>query len=692
MPRLTSILIAAAVCACTAATATAATDAATAKPGASHSGVDLAAIDHSVKPGDDFFKYANGQWLKTVKIPADRSSIGTFYTIFKRTRQRIADIIQHAADTNPAPGSEARKIADYYAAYMNTQAIEKHGLAPLESKLDAINGIRSRADLATVLGHRLRQDVDPVNATDFHTDHLFGLFVAQGLTDPSHNIAYLLQGGLTLPSRDYYLSDNDTMAGYRDKYKDYMVALLKQAGVEDADAMARRALNLEMKIAQAHASLVESQNVHHANNVWLLDDFADKAPGLDWDAYFKAAGLSEQKHIDVWQPEAIAKLSKLTAEAPLESWKALLTFHTLDRHASLLPKKFADLAFEFHGHTLSGVPQQEARWKRGVSATSHALGFAVGKLYSDKYFPASAKQKAEQMVDNLIAAFGSRIGTLEWMTPATREKAKAKMATLEVKVGYPDHWPSYEGLEITADDPLTNAINVAKFHYQRRLGVLGQPVNRDHWWMNPQTVNAINLPLENEMQFPAAILQPPFFDPEAGAAHNYGAIGAIIGHEISHSFDNMGSQFDAQGRLHNWWTPADAKHFEEATERLVQQFSQYEALPGLHVNGQQTLGENIADVSGLTAAYIAYHKSLEDQSAPVIDGLTGDQRFFLSYAQAWRSKIRPDALRQRIKTDVHAPPKFRAETVRNLDAWYEAFDVQQDAKLYLKPDERVQIW
>ncbi|HET7370092.1 MAG TPA: M13 family metallopeptidase N-terminal domain-containing protein, partial [Gammaproteobacteria bacterium] len=422
MPRFTSTLIAAAVCACTAAAASAATG--TPDAGQSHSGVDLAGIDHSVKPGDDFFKYANGHWLKTAEIPADRSSIGTFYKIYKRTRGRIADIIQHAADADPAPGSEARKIADYYAAYMNTQAIEKHGLAPLESKLDAINSIDSRDDLAMVLGHRLRQDVDPVNATDFHTDHLFGLFVAQGLTDPSHNIAYLLQGGLTLPSRDYYLSDNETMAGYRDKYKDYIEAILKQAGIEDASAAAKRVFDLEMKIAQAHASLVESQNVHHANNLWPLDDFAQKAPGLNWDAYFKAAGLADQKHIDVWQPEAISKLSKLVANAPLESWKALLTFHTLDRHASLLPKKFANLAFEFHGHTLSGVPQQEARWKRGVEATSHALGFAVGKLYSDKYFPASAKQKAEQMVDNLIAAFGSRIGTLEWMTPATREKAK----------------------------------------------------------------------------------------------------------------------------------------------------------------------------------------------------------------------------------------------------------------------------
>jgi putative endopeptidase len=655
-------------------------------------GVDLAAIDHSVKPGDNFFKYANGNWLKHAKIPADRSSIGVFYTIFKRTQQRTAEIIRHAGDNHPAPGSNAAKVAAYYAAYMNTKAIEKHGLGPLKPELDAIKAIHSRTDLARVLGSRMRQDVDPVNATDFHTDNLFGLFVAQGLTDPSHNIAYLLQGGLSMPSRDYYLSDSKTMAGYRAKYKAYVAAVFHQAGIADADAAAKRVFDLETKIAHAQESLTDSEDIHQANNLWSVTDFDKKAPGLDWKTYFQAAGLADQKIIDPWQPAAIARLSRLTADAPLESWKDLLTFHTLDRYAALLPKKFAELAFEFHSHTLQGVPEQRARWKRAVDATNQALGFAVGKLYVEKYFPSSAKSKVQALVHNLISAFGSRIDDLAWMQPETRQKAKAKLETLQVKVGYPDHWPSYAGLDVTADNALANVINVEKFHYRQRLAVLGKPVNRDHWWMTPQLVNAINLPLENELQFPAAILQPPFFDPKADAAHNYGAIGAIIGHEISHSFDNLGSQFDAHGRLHNWWTPADARHFKAATEKLARQYDQYEALPGLHINGRQTLGENIADVSGLAVAYIAYHQSLHGKPAPVIDGLTGDQRFFLSFAQAWRSKIRPAALRQSVKTNVHAPGMFRAETVRNLDAWYKAFDIPSTARLYLEPDQRVQIW
>ncbi|HET7930305.1 MAG TPA: M13 family metallopeptidase [Rhodanobacteraceae bacterium] len=655
-------------------------------------GINLGYIDHAVKPGDNFFQYANGDWLKTATIPADRSNLGTFQTVHERTEQRVTDIIQNAAASHPAPGSNARMIADFYAAFMDTQAIEQHGLAPLQSRLDAIHAIHSREDLARVLGSRLRQDVDPVNYTDFHTNHLFGLFVAQGLTDPSHNIAYLLQGGLTMPDRDYYLSDSKTMAGYRDAFKTYIAAVLTQAGVKDAKAAAGRVFDLETQIAKAQATIIDSQDPHKANNLWPLADFGRRAPGLDWNAYFKAAGLAGQKDIDAWQPDAIARLSKLTASAPLDAWKDLLVFHTLDRHASLLPKKFADLSFDFHSHTLQGVPQQRERSKRAVAATSSELGFAVGQLYVEKHFPPAAKQQVEQLVKNLIAAFNERLDTLAWMAPATREKARAKLKTLRVEVGYPDHWPSYKGLVITADDPLTNALNVSKFNYEQRLAVLGKPVDRDHWWMTPQLVNAINLPLENELQFPAGILQPPFFDADADPAANYGSIGAVIGHEISHSFDNLGSQFDAEGRMHDWWTPADAAHFKEATQQLAKQFDGYEALPGLHVNGEQTLGEDIADISGLTIAYLAYHKSLDGKPAPVIDGLTGDQRFFLAFGQTWRSKMRDAALRQQVKTNVHAPAQFRAETVRNLDAWYHAFDVQPDARLYLKPDQRVKIW
>ena len=663
-----------------------------ATPASRPSGIDLAGIDHGVKPGDDFFRYANGQWLKTAQIPADRSSTGTFLKVFEQAEKNTAELIRHAGAGRPAAGSNARKIADYYAAWMDTAAIEQHGLAPLEPELGQIDAIASRTDLARVLGSRLRADVDPMNATNYHTENLFGLFVTQGLEDPSRNLAYLLQGGLVMPSRDYYLSDDAHMVATRAKYRTYISALLKQAGMADAEAKAKNILELETKIARAQASLLDSEDVHKANNPWRMADFAQKAPGLDWAAYFKAAGLDGQPWIDVWQPTAISGLSALAASEPLQAWKDLLLFHTLDQSANLLPKAFADLGFDFHGRTLQGTPEQRPRWKRAVGATSNDLGDAVGQLYVKHYFPASSRAEVEQLVQNLLAAFDERIDTLSWMTPATRAKAKAKLATVRVGVGYPDTWRDYAALEIRADDALGNQRRAEKFEYEHQRAKLDQAVDRAEWWMTPQTVNAVNLPLQNALNFPAAILQPPFFDPNADAATNYGAIGSVIGHEISHSFDNTGAEFDAEGRLANWWTPEDLAHFKAAGKQLAKQFDQYEALPGLHVNGEQTLGENIADVSGLTIAYLAYHKSLGGKPAPVIDGLTGDQRFFLAYGQAWRSKIRDAAQRQRLATDVHAPADFRAQTVRNLDPWYPAFEVKPGEKLYLAPQDRVKIW
>jgi putative endopeptidase len=656
------------------------------------SGIDLAGVDHAVKPGDNFFDYANGNWLKTAQIPEDRSSTGTFLKIFEQTEQHTADLIRNARGDHAAPGSEERKIADYYAAYMDEANIEKLGLKPLEPELEAIDKIGDKQDLARVLGGRLRADVDPINATHFHTQNLFGLFVTQGLEDPSHTIAYLLQGGLGMPSRDYYLSADPHMAEARAKYRTYVAALLKQAGIDDPEGKAKTVVDLETKIAKAQESLLDSEDVHKANNLWSMDDFAKKAPGLDWATYFAAAGLAGQRQIDVWQPGAITGLSALVANEPLDAWKDLLTFHTLNAGAPLLPKAFADLSFDFYGRTLQGTPQQQPRWKRAVGATNTDLGDAVGQLYVKKYFPASSKAAVQQLVQNLIAAFDERIDTLSWMTPATRARAKEKLVTLKVGVGYPETWRDYASLEIKPDDPLGNHLRAAKFEYEHQKAKLGQPVDRGEWWMTPQTVNAVNLPLQNALNFPAAILQAPFFDPKADPAANYGAIGAIIGHEISHSFDNTGAEFDAQGKLENWWTPADLAHFKAATQQLAKQFDQYEALPGLHVNGELTLGEDIADVSGLTIAYIAYHKSLGGKPAPVIDGLTGDQRFFLAFGQAWRSKERDAALRQQLATDVHAPAQFRALTVRNLDAWYPAFKVQPGQKLYLKPDQRVKIW
>jgi putative endopeptidase len=655
-------------------------------------GVDLAGIDKSVKPGDDFDGYANGNWKKTAQIPADRASTGIFLKVFEKAEKRNAELIRDAGKGHPKPGSNERKIADYYAAFMDEAAIEKNGLNPLKPELAKIDAIKDKASLASVLGGTLRADVDPINATNWDTENLFGLFVTQGLEDPSHNVPYLLQGGLGMPNRDYYLADDAQMKGYREKYQAYIATLLKLSGAKDADEKAKAILALETKIAKAQASIVESEDVHKANNPWALADFAKKAPGLDWNAYFAAAGLSGQKTVIAWQPDAIRQLSALSASEPLQTWKDWLTFHTLNHSAGLLPKAYADAQFEFYGHTLNGTPKQRDRWKRAIGATNAALGDAVGQIYVQRYFPASSKARVTQMVDNIKAAFNDHVDTLDWMSPATKQKAKAKIATLKVGVGYPETWRDYGSLEVRADDPVGNRLRAEQYEYKHQLAKLGQPVDKGEWWMTPQTVNAVNLPLQNALNFPAAILEAPFFDPNADDAANYGSIGAVIGHEISHSFDNTGAEFDAEGRLANWWTPEDQAHFKAAGQKLVEQYNAYEPLPGLHINGQQTLGENIADVSGLAIAHAAYVKSLGGKPAPVIGGLSGDQRFFLAFAQSWRTKTRDAALRAQVIGDGHSPGQFRAQTVRNLDAWYDAFKVQPGEKLYLDPKQRVKIW
>ena len=655
-------------------------------------GVDLAGIDKAVKPGDDFDGYANGNWKKTAQIPADRASTGIFLQVFEKAEKRNAELIRDVGKNDPKPGSNERKIADYYAAFMDEAAIEKSGLNPLKPELSKIDAIKDKASLSTVLGGTLRADVDPINATNWSTENLFGLFVTQGLEDPSHNVPYLLQGGLGMPNRDYYLADDAQMKDFREKYKTYIASLLKLSGDKDADAKAKAILALETKIAKAQSSIVESEDVHKANNPWAMADFAKKAPGLDWNAYFAAAGLSGQKQVIVWQPDAIRQLSALTASEPLQTWKDWLTFHTLNHSAGLLPKAYADAQFEFYGHTLNGTPKQRDRWKRAIGATNVALGDAVGQIYVQRYFPASSKARVAQMVDNIKAAFNDHVDTLDWMSPATKQKAKAKIATLKVGVGYPETWRDYGSLEVRADDPVGNRLRAEQYEYKHQLAKLGQPVDKGEWWMTPQTVNAVNLPLQNALNFPAAILEAPFFDPNADDAANYGSIGAVIGHEISHSFDNTGAEFDAEGRLANWWTPEDQAHFKAAGQKLVEQYNAYEPLPGLHINGQQTLGENIADVSGLAIAHAAYVKSLGGKPAPVIEGLSGDQRFFLAFGQSWRTKTRDAALRAQVIGDGHSPGQFRAQTVRNLDAWYDAFKVTPGEKLYLDPKQRVKIW
>jgi predicted metalloendopeptidase len=653
--------------------------------------VDTAGMDRSVKPGDDFFKYANGTWDRVTPIPQDQSAWGIASALADKATADERALLEEAAKGGGG-NADVRKAGEYFAAYMNEAAIEKRGLASITPALDRIAAIKDRRGLATVLGSMLRADVDPLNATNFHTDRLFGLWVAQDFNQPTRNIGYLLQGGLGMPDREYYLGQSAPMTDTRAKYKAHAVAVLKLAGIADAEAKAQRALDLETKIARAHWTREQSGDVHKADNPWTRADFDRKAPGLDWTAYFTAAGIADQQQFIVWQPGAITGESALVRSEPIDVWKDYLTLRTLDHWSNLLPKAFAAERFAFYGKVLSGTPQMPERWKRAMASTDAAMGDAVGRLYVQRHFPPQSKARVEAMVADLKAAFARRIDALTWMSPATKAQAKQKLQSLIVGVGYPDTWRDYSGLQITRDDALTNAMRAEEYEYTWRVRQLHSPVDRHEWWMTPQTVNAVNLPIQNALNFPAAILQPPYFDPSADTSHNYGSIGAVIGHEISHSFDDQGSQFDASGKLANWWQPADFDHFKQASAKLVAQFNAYHPLPNVSVNGQQTLSENIADVAGLAAAYDAYRLSLKGRPAPTRQGFTGDQVFFLSFAQSWRDKFREPLLRRILLTDGHPPSEYRADTVRNLDAWYAAFGVKMGARLFLAPGDRVQVW
>jgi putative endopeptidase len=655
-------------------------------------GIEVANLDRSVKPGDDFYLYANGEWIRRTEIPPDRSRIGVFTALDEISSKRTAALIEESAKADAAPGSATRKIADLYHSYMDEAGIEANGLAPLKPQLDAIAAIKDKRELALALGKTLRADVDALNNTNFRTPNLFGLWVAPDFNDSEHYTAYLLQGGLELPGRDYYLASSARMKQIRDEYETHVSTMLKLAGFSDTGARAKRIVELEHAIAEKHLSLAENQDIHKANNTWKQSEFPAKAPGLDWAQYFRGANLTKQPTFIVWQPTAFTGESALVASEPLETWKDWLAYHEVEAGAGFLPKVLADERFAFFGKTMTGAPQQLPRWRRGVGIVNTFLGDEVGKIYAQHYFPPEAKQRADAMVANLIVAFRKRVNALDWMDPKTKAEAEAKLATLYVGIGYPETWKDYSGYLVKPDDLFGNVWRGRMFDYQKDLEQLGQPVNRKEWSMTPQTVNAVNLPLQNALNFPAAILQPPFFDPKAPDAANYGAIGTIIGHEISHTFDSEGSAFDSKGRLRNWWTDADLQHFEEATAKLAAQYDTYKPFPDLSVNGKQTLAENIADVAGLSAAYDGYHMALGEKPPPEQDGFNGDQQFFIAFGQNWGSKSREAALRQQVMTDPHAPAEYRADTVRNIDAWYGAFDARAGERLYLAPDNRVRIW
>jgi putative endopeptidase len=655
-------------------------------------GISIANMDPSVKPGDNFYLYANGGWLKRNVIPPDRSRIGVFTTLSDLSNQRTRTLIEDVGKANAPEGSETRKVGDLYHSYMDEAGIESHGLTPIGPSLKAVAAIGDKNQLARALGESLRADVDALNNTNFHTHNLFGLWVAPGFSDSAHYAPYLLQGGLELPNRDYYLSDTDSMRKIRAKYQAHIAAMLKLAGFTDAAARAARIFALEHAIAQTHWSLVDNQEMAKANNPWKRSDFSVKAPGLNWDEYFRGAGLGQQAAFIVWQPSAFTGEAALVNSSPLDAWKDWLAYHLIETYADVLPKALADEDFAFEGPVLSGTLQERPRWQRGVAVVNRELGDAVGKAYARRYFPPQDKANAEALVAHIIANYRERLHALSWMAPATKAEAIAKLDALYVGIGYPESWHDYSGYEVKPDDIAGNLRRGRLFYYHFNVARIGKPVNRKEWSMTPQTVNAVNLPLQNALNFPAAILQPPFFDPAAPDATNYGAIGSVIGHEISHTFDTEGSAFDAQGRMRNWWTPADFAHFRASTARLAAQYDSYKPFPDLSVNGKQTLAEDVADIAGVSAAYDGYRSSLQGKPAPSAHGFNGDQQFFIAFGQNWASKTRPAALRELVLNDSHAPEEYRAATVRNVDAWYQAFDVKFGQALYLAPQDRVKIW
>jgi putative endopeptidase len=645
-------------------------------------GVDTAGMDKAVKPGDDFYKFVNGAWDKTTPIPADRSSWGGFAVLRDLSDTRTKAIIEEVSKLQNAPGSAGQKVGDFYASFMDEATIEAKGIAPIRPMLAAVDAIKTPADLARAFGAANRMAISvPI-----------GMGVELDLKDNTVYSGYLGQGGLGLPDRDYYLEDKASFVEIRAKYVKHIGNMLKLAGIADADAKAQRIYDLEKKIATTHWSQAESRQIDKLYNPVAATELGAKMPGFDWALFLKTVGIGDLKTVIATQPSALQGAAKLVSSEPIETWKDYLTFKIIKDAAPFLSKAFVDEDFAFDGPILSGTPQNKERWKRGVDVINETLGEAVGEIYVARYFPPEAKAKADELVKNITKAMDARLQKLEWMSPETKVKARAKLAAFTPKIGYPDKWRDYSALKIEKGDVFGNAIRATEFEYNRQLAKIGKPVDRSEWFMTPQTVNAYANPLMNEIVFPAAILQPPFFDPNADPAVNYGGIGSVIGHEISHHFDDQGRKFDPQGKLSDWWTAEDVKRFETYTAKVVKQYGAYEPLPGSKVNGELTLGENMADLAGVNIAYDAYKLSLGGKPTKVIDGYTGDQRFFLGFGQVWRTKYRDAALQQRLTTDPHTPGNYRAYVVRNLDVWYNAFPSKPGEKFYLPPAERIRIW
>jgi putative endopeptidase len=648
-------------------------------------GFDLTGMDKTSEPGNDFFRYADGTWYHQAIIPADRSSIGSFATLAIRSENELQGILE-GLQTRNGLDPEQTKVRDLYRSYIDVDRIERLGLKPVEADLQTIAKIKTYDDVARVMG-----------SVPMDTASVFGAFISVDSKNPNAYAVFLTQSGLGLPDRDYYFIGEKGAVAAREGYHAFIGKMLALAGIPDAKKKSDRIFALETAIARLHWPAADRRDADKTYNPMKVSELEHLAPQFPWSPYLKEMGIGTppagERTVIVREKSAFPELAELFTETPVSVWRDYLTFHYLRNHAAYLPKRFDQAYFDFYGKILSGNEKQLERTKRGAHFVDDMMGEALGKIYVAKYFPPAARDKARTLVANLIATYAEHIKTRDWMTAETKQHALDKLSRLTVKIGYPDKWRDYSNYEVKPGDLFGNAARGTEFEWQRRLSRLDEPVDRGEWGMTPPTVNAYYNARGNEIVFPAAILQPPFFDPNADDAVNYGGIGAVIGHEISHGFDDQGSKFDAMGVLKNWWTPDDRKNFEAKTNMLVAQYDSYVPIEGLHVNGKLTLGENIGDLSGLTISYAAYHRSLQGRHAPVIDGLTGDQRFFLGFAQIWREKDREGYLRERVLSNPHSPPMFRVDgTVRNVDAWYDAFGVKPGDKYYLAPDQRVHLW
>jgi putative endopeptidase len=647
-------------------------------------GVDLDGMDKSVKPGDDFFKYVNGSWAAKTQIPPDKTGYGAFAVLTDLSEARVHALLDKwAADKTLKPGSDEAKVASIYRTFLDEATAEKLDAKPIQPYLDAVKKVQTRDEMAAVMGRSARG----------FGSAFFGAGVADDQKNPEQYALYLSQSGLGLADREFYLQEK--FKAQKDRYQTYVADMLKLVGWDEPEKNAADIVALEAKIAESHWTRSESRDRDKTYNPSTVAELEKSAPGFPWKIAFKEASLDKADRMVLRQNTALPKIAKIYADTPIETLKAWEAFHIADDAAPLLSKRFVDTQWEFRAKFLNGAQEQRPRWKRAVSAAEGAMGEAIGRAYVKEYFPPESKAKMEQLVGDLRTAMKARIENLQWMGPDTRAKALEKLSQFGVKIGYPSKWRDYSKLEIKEGDLVGNNERVSKFDWARQVGRIGQPVDKAEWGMTPQTVNAYYQPTKNEVVFPAAILQPPFFDPKADPAVNYGGIGAVIGHEISHGFDDQGRKSDGHGMLRDWWTRDDASKFEAQATRLGAQYESvnFPQLPGLHITGRLTMGENIGDLGGILMAYDAYKISLGGKPAPVLDGFTGEQRVFLGWGQVWRTLTRDDALRQLIMTNSHSPGQVRAfAPLRNVDAWYSAFDVKEGDAEYVKPEERVRIW